>query len=218
MIKSDDRLSLAQVEWPGLLRTALDTPSLRNTRELFLEINPHLKGQDQFLDRYKARKIAAVMIPVVLRAEPTVLLTVRSPDMPSHAGQVSFPGGKVHDDDPSLEFTARRETQEEVGISAEYIDVIGDVGIHVGGMGFSVTPFLGLVDPKANFVACPREVDEIFEVPLSFIIDMNNHTTIQKSHNGVEYNMFSLPYGNYHIWGLTAGILNSLAERVNAVL
>jgi hypothetical protein len=86
--------------------------------------------------------------------------------------------------------------------------------VHQGGLGFNVTPVIGLVDPKTDFRPCPREVDEIFEAPLSFIADLSNHIIEQREHEGVKYNMFALPYERYHIWGLTAGILRTLAEAL----
>ena len=201
----------------SVLRKAMAGAELNNTRELFLELNPHLREHPEFGNRYVARKIAAVLIPIIMREEPTVLLTLRSTDTPSHAGQVSFPGGRVHDDDPDLEFTALRETHEEVGISPDKVEVLGHVGEHLGGMGYNVTPYLGLVRTQVDFVPCPREVGEIFEVPLSYVLDLKNHGTEEKFYDDVSYHMFNMPYKQYNIWGLTAGILRSFAERVDAV-
>ncbi len=197
-----------------LLRKAMKQPLERNTREVFLELNPHLREEEMFRDRYEVRKEAAVLIPIIERSEPTVLLTVRSSDMPSHAGQVSFPGGRVHADDRDYEHTALRETHEEVGILPENVRILGDVGVHVGGQGYNVMPYVGLIPENTVFQACPREVDEIFEVPLKFLLDIKNHGTEDKSWRDVSYKMFTVPYEGYYIWGLTAGILRTLAERV----
>ncbi|MEM1193028.1 MAG: CoA pyrophosphatase [Pseudomonadota bacterium] len=199
------------------LHRAVTGPALKNPRTLFLDLNPHLAEDPSFTDRYTGRKDAAVLIPVLLRADPTVLLTVRSPDMPSHAGQVSFPGGRVHADDPDHAFTALRETHEEVGIAPEEVTLIGDLGEHVGGLGYRVSPYVGLVREAASQRACPREVQEIFEVPLSFFADMKNHFYTEKNYKGTAYKMFYVPYKDYNIWGLTAGILRSLAERFQAI-
>ncbi|MEL6113082.1 MAG: CoA pyrophosphatase [Pseudomonadota bacterium] len=199
------------------LHRAVTGPALKNPRTLFLELNPHLASDDSFTDRYKARKDAAVLIPIIMRAEPTVLLTVRSPDMPSHAGQVSFPGGRVHADDPDHAFTALRETHEEVGIAPGDVTLIGDLGEHVGGLGYRVSPYVGLVRESATMQACPREVAEIFEVPLSFLADIKNHSYTEKMFKEKTYRMFYVPYKEYNIWGLTAGILRSLAERFRAI-
>ena len=134
--------------------------------------------------------------------------------MPSHAGQISFPGGKLHEDDAGPVAAALREAHEEVNIDPALVDVIGTLGVHKGGLGFSVTPVVGVVDPGADIRPCPREVAEIFEVPLEFIADLANHKSEERRHKGVAYNMFALPFGRYHIWGLTAGILRTFAETL----
>ena len=194
----------------------LSRASAQRIRALFAEINPHLVGDRVFESRWSdIRKDAAVLVPIVARPEgATVLLTVRSSDMPSHAGQISFPGGRVHPEDRSRVDTALREAEEEVGLPRAMVDVIGTLGVHQGGLGFSVTPVVGLVDPSAPLVPCPREVAEIFEAPLSFVADLANHVTEEREHKGVRYNMFAAPYGRYHSWGLTAGILRTLAETL----
>ena len=192
--------------------------SAQRVRDMFREINPHLVGDKLFESRWSdIRKDAAVLVPIINRpGAPSVLMTVRSSDMPSHAGQVSFPGGKAAPEDADRVATALREAQEEVAIPPEAVDVIGALGVHQGGLGFSVTPVVGLVDPQVTFAPCPREVAEIFEAPLDFVMDLNNHVTEEREHKGVKYNMFAAPYGRFHIWGLTAGILRSLAEALRA--
>ena len=183
-------------------------------RALFAEINPHLVGDARFESRWSnKRQDAAVLVPIINRPDgPTVLMTVRSSDMPSHAGQISFPGGKAHEEDRDRIDTALREAREEVNIPPEAVRVIGTLGVHEGGLGFSVTPVVGIVDPAAPIRACPREVAEIFETPLAWIADLSNHTLEEREHDGVKYRMFASPFERFHIWGLTAGILRSLAE------
>ncbi|WP_411817346.1 CoA pyrophosphatase [Hyphococcus sp. DH-69] len=185
-------------------------------RELFSEINPDLVGDKRFEKRWSnERKDAAVLIPLVPRQETlNIVLTVRSSKMPSHPGQISFPGGKSQPEDDGLVSTALREAHEEVNIAPESVEVLGSLGVHMGGLGFAVTPVVGLVDPSAPLKPCPREVDEIFEVPLDFIANLDNHITEDRVHEGVNYKMYAAPYGSYHIWGLTAGILRSFAEIV----
>ncbi len=194
----------------------LASVSSQRVRDMFREINPHLVGDKLFESRWSdIRKDAAVLVPIINRPErPSVLLTVRSSDMPSHAGQVSFPGGKASPEDRDRVATALREAHEEVNIPPDAVDVIGELGVHQGGLGFSVTPVVGLVDPGVAFSPCPREVAEIFEAPLDFVTDLDNHITEEREHKGVKYNMFAAPYGRFHIWGLTAGILRSLAEAL----
>lgn len=203
-----------EAEWRVLINANLRRASAQRMRALFSELNPDLVGDKLFESRWSdKRREAAVLIPIVNRPEgPNVVLTVRSSDMPSHAGQVSFPGGKAHPEDESLVATALREAHEEIGLSPSCVDVVGALGVHLGGLGFAVTPVIGIVDPRAQLQACPREVAEIFETPLSFIADLHNHITEERVHEGVKYKMAAIPYGRFHIWGLTAGILHTLGE------
>jgi 8-oxo-dGTP pyrophosphatase MutT (NUDIX family) len=206
----------AERDWRAHIAANLKRASAQRVRALFAEINPHLVGDSLFEDRWSEnRKDAAVLVPIIERAGgPSVLMTVRSSDMPSHAGQISFPGGKAHPEDDGPVATALRESFEEVNIAPEEVEVIGSLGVHKGGLGFSVTPVVGFIHPRVDIRPCPREVAEVFEVPLSFIADLGNHITEARTHKGVAYNMFAAPYGRYHIWGLTAGILRSLAETL----
>lgn len=212
---SADR-GMAERDWRARIAANLKRASAQRVRAMFAEINPHLVGDKLFEDRWSEnRKDAAVLVPIIDRAEgPSVLLTVRSSDMPSHAGQISFPGGKAHPEDDGPVATALREAFEEVAIPPHEVEIIGALGVHKGGLGFSVTPVVGFIDPRVEITPCPREVAEVFEVPLAFVADLGNHITEQRTHKGVAYNMFAAPYGRYHIWGLTAGILRSLAETL----
>lgn len=201
-------------DWRRRIAANLKRASAQRVRAMFEEINPHLVGDKLFEDRWsEIRKDAAVLVPIIDRAEgPSILLTVRSSDMPSHAGQISFPGGKAQPEDEGPVATALREAFEEVNIAPDLVDVVGALGVHKGGLGYSVTPIVGVVDPGVDIRPCPREVAEVFEAPLSFIADLSNHIIETRVHKGVSYNMFAAPYGRYHVWGLTAGILRSLAE------
>ncbi len=192
----------------------LHRASAQRVRDHFQQMNPHLVGDKAFESRWSdTRKDAAVLVPIIPRdGGATVLFTVRSNDMPSHAGQISFPGGKVEKTDASREATALREAYEEVNIPPEAVDVVGRLGVHQGGLGFAVTPIIGIVDPLADIRACPREVDEVFEAPLAFFADPENHVTEQRTHKNITYNMFAAPYDRFHIWGLTAGILRTLLD------
>lgn len=203
-------------DWRARIAANLASPRAQRIRALFAEINPGLVGDKLFEERWSdIRKDAAVLVPIVNRsAGPSVLFTVRSADMPSHAGQISFPGGRVSPTDRDAVAAALREAEEEVGITESHVDVLGVLGVHEGGLGFSVTPVVGVVDPRAAIKADPREVAEIFEVPLDFFADLSNHRTEERRHQGVAYRMFAAPYGRYHIWGLTAGILRTLAETL----
>ncbi len=202
--------------WRKRIETNLALSTTQRVRALFSEINPHLVGDTRFESRWTAkRQEAAVLVPIIDRpGGPTVLLTVRSSDMPSHAGQISFPGGKAHPEDSDRIATALREASEEVNIPPAMVRVVGTLGIHEGGLGFSVTPVVGIVDPSAPIAACPREVAEVFEAPLFWLTDLANHTLEDREHDGIKYRMYAAPFGPYHIWGLTAGILRSLAETL----
>ncbi|GJL95892.1 MAG: hypothetical protein DHS20C05_22970 [Hyphococcus sp.] len=216
MSVGDSNIAKLDMDMRARIEANLERATAQRVRALFNEINPHLVGEKLFESRWSdIRKDAAVLVPIIPRPEGArVLLTVRSSDMPSHAGQISFPGGKVEPQDKTRVDTALREAHEEVNIAPHLVDVIGRLGVHQGGLGFSVTPIVGLVDPKAELKACPREVKEIFEVPLEFIANLKNHITEQREHKGVRYNMFAAPYERFHIWGLTAGILRTLAETL----
>ena len=191
--------------------------AIQRARHLFAEINPEIDAEEFYKSRWSDGyvKKAAVLAPVVARDDGyTLMLTVRSPDMKSHPGQISLPGGKIEESDESHIAAALREAHEEVNIPPESVDVLGVLGDHRGGKGFTVTPVIGIVPPDVDFQPCPREVDEIFEVPLSFLADLRNHVIEQREWGGTKYNMFAAPYEGYHIWGLTAGILRSLAETL----
>ncbi|MFZ5615809.1 MAG: CoA pyrophosphatase [Pseudomonadota bacterium] len=205
-------------DWRKRIEQNLARASAQRVRALFAEINPHLVGDERFESRWTTRRQeAAVLIPIIDRADgPTVLFTVRSPDMPSHAGQISFPGGKAHPEDADRIATALREAEEEVNIPPSAVEVVGALGAHEGGIGFSVTPVIGIVDPSAPIRPCPREVAEVFEAPLFWLADLANHTLEDREHQGVRYRMFAAPFGRYHIWGLTAGIVRSLADVLKA--
>lgn len=209
----DDRLAF---DWRRRIAANLAGARAQRIRALFSEINPGLVGDKLFEERWSdIRKDAAVLVPIIDRdSGPSVLLTVRSADMPSHAGQISFPGGRVAPGDRDAVAAALRETEEEVGIAGSHVEVLGALGIHQGGLGYSVTPVVGVVDRRAAVKPDPREVAEIFEVPLAFFADLRNHGTEQREYRGVTYNMFAAPFGRYHIWGLTAGILRTLAETL----
>lgn len=158
---------------------------------------------------------AAVLFPIVLHAtEPTVLLTRRTAHLRDHAGQVSFPGGRVEAGDLGAVDTALRETEEEVGLSRDHVEIIGFLPEYRTGTGYRVTPVVGFVHPPFSLTADPGEVAEVFEVPLSFLLDRGNHKNHSIHWNGTLRHYVAMPYGEYFIWGATAGMIRSLTERL----
>ena len=158
---------------------------------------------------------AAVLFPIVLRdAGHTVLLTQRTAHLRDHAGQISFPGGRVEAHDATPMDTALRETEEEIGLSRERIEILGFLPEYRTGTGFRVTPVVALVTPPFDLQPDPFEVAEIFEVPLAFLLDPANHQQHSLHYRGALRHYFAMPYGDYFIWGATAGMIRSLTERL----
>ncbi|HVW56777.1 MAG TPA: CoA pyrophosphatase [Rhizobiaceae bacterium] len=158
---------------------------------------------------------AAVLIPVVDHAEgATLILTQRTEKLRHHSGQIAFPGGGIDPDDASAEDAALRETEEEIGLDRGFIEILGRLPDYVSGSGFRVVPILGVVRPGFFLTLNEDEVDDVFEVPLSFLMDPANHAHKSKMWQGRERTFYEMPYGDRYIWGLTAGILRTLYERL----
>jgi len=157
--------------------------------------------------------LAAVLVPVVARDdELTVLLTLRTSHLNDHAGQVAFPGGRIEASDRDPIHAALRETEEEVGVSADYVDVIGRLDTYITGTGYEITPVVGLVRTPFPLRPDPDEVADVFEVPLAFILDPGNHERHSREVKGRIRSFYVLPYPGRYIWGATAGMLVNLAE------
>lgn len=158
---------------------------------------------------------AAVLVPLVDRDEGmTVLLTQRPGHLKSHPGQVSFPGGKTEPYDDTPEDTALRETEEEIGVPREKIDVVGRLGLRTTGSGFKVTPVVGLIQPPFEVMPDPGEVEAVFEVPLSFVLDPANQKIETRFIRGIDHQFYVLPFENFYIWGLTARLLVALRDTL----
>jgi 8-oxo-dGTP pyrophosphatase MutT (NUDIX family) len=161
------------------------------------------------------RKPAAVLIPIV-RREPgaTMLFTQRTDNLTSHPGQVAFPGGKIDDSDASAEAAALREAEEEIGLRPDDVEMIGRAPDYLTGSGYHIAPVLGLVKPDARFTLNEHEVSDIFEVPLSFLMDPANHVIGSRVWQGVRRTYYEMPYEDRYIWGVTAGMVRILYERL----
>lgn len=160
---------------------------------------------------------AAVLVPLVDRPEGlTVLLTRRTAHLDHHAGQISFPGGRIEDSDADPIAAALRETQEEIGLDPAHIEVLGRIDGYVTITNFAVVPVVAIVHPPFELRTDPFEVDEAFEVPLAFILDPANHQRhFRDGPDGKRRYFYALPYGPHYIWGATAAMLVNLAEALN---
>jgi 8-oxo-dGTP pyrophosphatase MutT (NUDIX family) len=175
------------------------------------------QGTDRMLEiiaREQPVRPAAVLIPVVDRPQPTVLLTQRAAHLNDHAGQISFPGGKIDATDASPLDTALREAEEEVGLSRDFIDPIGYLDLYGTSFGFRILPTVARVTPGFKLRINHSEVDDAFEVPLEFLMDPANHQVHSKEFRGMERSYYAMPFAERYIWGATAGILRVLYERI----
>jgi 8-oxo-dGTP pyrophosphatase MutT (NUDIX family) len=157
---------------------------------------------------------AAVLVPIVLRRPLTVMLTERSHDVPSHPGQVSFPGGKIEACDADPIACALREAQEEVGIGADFIEPLGYLDSYRTGTGFQISPVVAFVRPGFTPKLDPREVLEVFEVPLAFLMDEANHKKQSREWRGRQRWFYAMPYEGRYIWGATAGMIKNMHQRL----
>jgi 8-oxo-dGTP pyrophosphatase MutT (NUDIX family) len=177
---------------------------------------------------------AAVLVPVVARTEPMVLLTQRSAHLKEHAGQISFPGGKLDPGDASPMAAALREAGEEIGLAADcvepigYLDLylttfgfriepIGYLDLYLTTFGFRIVPLVARVAPGFALTLNPGEVEDAFEVPLAFLMSPENHQRNSRDWNGLTRHFYEMPFGERYIWGATAGILRNLYERIYAM-
>jgi 8-oxo-dGTP pyrophosphatase MutT (NUDIX family) len=159
---------------------------------------------------------AAVLFPIVLgECGTTVLLTRRTKHLRDHPGQISFPGGRVEAGDSSPEYTALREAREEIGLASCHVEIVGFLPEYRTATGYRITPAVGFLTPPFALRPDPSEVAEIFEVPLSFLLDPANHQRRVREYRGETRHFFAVPYGRHFIWGATAGIIVSLARAIS---
>lgn len=158
---------------------------------------------------------AAVIVPVILRDDPVLLFTRRTEHLPSHAGQVCFPGGTYHASDESLIATALRELREEIGVPPGHVEIAGFLDTYETlNSGFRILPVVGFLDENYPLDINRDEVAEVFEVPLSFLSDARNHTLKYAERGGVMREFFSIQFGDHEIWGATAAMIVNLSERL----
>ena len=158
---------------------------------------------------------SAVLIGIIEKLNaPHLVLTRRTSKLHKHAGQIAFPGGKKEDQDKSDEMTALREAYEEIGLQPDYFTKLGELCFHYTSTGFEIRPVVGLIRPGAQFVKNDNEVDEIFTVQLSFVLDLKNYVIVSKTAGAEKRSFYALSYENHYIWGATAAMIRSLAERL----
>jgi 8-oxo-dGTP pyrophosphatase MutT (NUDIX family) len=172
-------------------------------------------GDDGTEGREAASTAAAVLIPVIAHPQAlTVLFTQRTPHLRSHSGQVSFPGGRAEPGDASAEFTALRETEEEIGLRRSAVEVLARLPDYRTRTGYRVTPVVGLLTPPVAFAPDPNEVAEIFEVPLEFLLDERNRQRRTREFQGRQVGYYVFEYQEKVIWGATAGMLVNLHKML----
>jgi 8-oxo-dGTP pyrophosphatase MutT (NUDIX family) len=185
----------------------LEHPLVADPNEIV--INPEFVPPKGFVWRE-----AAVLIPIVERSTATVLMTRRTMQLRKHPGQIAFPGGKIDPTDADATAAALREAQEEIGLDPALVEPIGGLDPYIAGTGYRITAIVARVAPDHHLVLNPAEVDATFEVPLSFLMTPENHQTISREFDGVRHSLYQMPYDEHHIWGVTAGIIRGLYERL----
>ncbi|AWK85419.1 CoA pyrophosphatase [Azospirillum thermophilum] len=209
------RISLEEVRrrFPGSAAASLEPVleaadagmKIRGDHDLNPDLTPPPDGQ--------GLRDAAVLVPLVDRGEEiTVIFTQRTANLTAHAGQISFPGGRMEPSDESAEDTALRETEEEIGLTRDRVEILGRLDTYVTRTGFRVTPVVGLVQPPFTLTPDPTEVAEVFEVPLSFILDPENPRRHSREFLGKPRYFYAFPYEQRYIWGATAGMLVNLRD------
>lgn len=177
-------------------------------------LGDHVMNPDLLMpgDRYRD---AAVLVPLVAREEEvTAILTERTAHLASHAGQVAFPGGKIDPGDADAVAAALREAEEEIGLAREAVTVLGALDPYLSRTGYRIVPVVGRVDPAYSLTVNPNEVADVFEVPLSFLLDAGNLTRATRVFAGRERYFYEMHFGSHYIWGVTAGIIHALSEQV----
>lgn len=206
---------LTAASFAGLARQRLaQTPP--NTDVAFrapsdFDLNPSARKEAQ---GQIAARPAAVLVPVIKRPQPTVLFTLRPDHLTVHRGQISFPGGKVESGDDSPVATALREAREEIGLAPSDVNIVGYLDRYHTATGFLISPVVALVPQTFSPAPDPTEVDEVFEVPLAFLMNPDNHRVESKMYKQKIRKFYVMPYRNRYIWGATAGILRNLYMRL----
>ncbi len=214
MTLSELRGTRVRADWAKNLRTRLadaeryQNPSETGDHVLNPELGPYARWDGPPRD-------AAVLIGILERAgEPSVVLTQRTGHLKSHAGQVAFPGGKIDATDNGPVEAALREADEEIGLSPNDVEPLGNLAPYLTGSGYRVVPVIGAIRDTSPFRPNPDEVEDVFEVPLNFLMDPANHQKMSREWQGKRRYFYAMPFGERYIWGVTAGIIRSFYETV----
>lgn len=206
------------VHLPAVAAARLDPEALRERFRHPPAWQPEFRREPRFTDRSPAQ--AAVLVPLVLHEQPTLLLTQRTAHLSTHSGQVAFPGGKVDAEDVDVVAAALREAEEEIGLPRDHVEVLGTLPTYVTGTAFVITPVVALVRPGFNLVPNPGEVQDAFEVPLHWIMNPAHHRRHAFNWDGVQREWYSMPYDDggreRFIWGATAGMLRNFYRLLSA--
>ncbi|GLK78511.1 NUDIX hydrolase [Methylopila turkensis] len=171
-------------------------------------------GEHALLAPDRVPRAAAVLVGLVARDEPQLLFTQRAKHLPVHAGQISFPGGKREPSDASSLAAALREAEEEIGLDARLVRPLGYLDLYVTNSGFAIVGCVAEIDPRYVLRLSPDEVDDAFEVPLGFLMREENHSVEMREWAGGLRKVHHMPWRERHIWGVTAGLLRNLYERL----
>ena len=207
---------MRQLASQRLLQSPLDDAAHSDAASDF-DLNLHNDLEDLKQQKLQPFIRAAVLIPIVARETLTLLLTERTAQLSAHAGQIAFPGGKIEATDAGPLEAALRETHEEIGLTAAHIDALGFLPPYSTGTGYHITPVVALVRPGYMLTPDHAEVADVFEVPLAFLMDVNNHRIDSRIWRGRERHFYAMPYEHRYIWGATAGMIRSLQRRLFAV-
>lgn len=203
---------------PAVARTSLQPAALRQRFSAPPLWQPEVRAEQGFVER--APMHASVLLPIVMREQPTVLLTERTLHLADHSGQIAFPGGKADEVDADATATALREAQEELGLEAAFVQVLGTLPHYVTGSAFIITPVVALVQTGFELIPNPGEVAAVFEVPLEFLMNPTHHRRHVFEWQGLRREWFSMPYQDglqqRFIWGATAGMLRNLYRMLSA--
>ncbi len=193
----------------------LDDPLIKRLAPILKSVN---MCDDSHIPKRNGQRPASVLIPLVKRGEWQVLLTRRPMHMPTHPGQISFPGGRTEAGETPCQ-GALRETHEEVGIAAKDIHLLGSLPSFNAVSEYRVTPFVGILNPAAKIIPCPSEVEDTIEIPFSFFMNPENHKPRLAEFDGKTHQLYDMPWPNagepkWHVWGMTAMMLYRIYQGI----